>query len=67
MTIRVRELLTEIESLPAEEKQELLVSLAKDASASDQPAVQYVDHGRAMAIADRIFTERAELFEKLAA
>jgi len=61
MTVRVRKILDEIESLSAEERKELDASLT-DASAG----IHYIPQDEALAAADRILTERAELFRKLA-
>ncbi len=60
----VRQIITEIESLPREEQAEVWTHLQKQAEISGQ--VRYADYDEAMKVADRIFTERAELFRKLA-
>jgi hypothetical protein len=61
MTIRVRDILKEIEALSAEERKELEASMH-----SSVPRIQYVPQNEALEAADRILTERAELFKKLA-
>ena len=67
-----RQIIQEIEALPPEEKREVLASLQnrlKEETAiygAAKSAVHYLDHDEALRVADRIFTERAELFQKLA-
>jgi hypothetical protein len=67
--VTVRQIIQEIEALPSEQREEVLTLLVQKGAHRDSaaPAVQYADHDKAMQIADRIFTERAELFKKLAA
>jgi hypothetical protein len=64
----VRQIIQEIEALPAEGRREVLSSLQErvESKTSDASKVTFADHNEAMRIADRIFTERAELFQKLA-
>jgi len=61
MTVRVRQLIQEIEALSAEERKELEGSLRETDSKT-----QYIPQDEALEAADRIFKERAELFKKLA-
>jgi hypothetical protein len=61
MTVRVKQLMTEIEALSADERKELEASLQ-----TSTPGIQYIPRDEALAAADRILTERAELFKKLA-
>jgi hypothetical protein len=63
-----RQIIEEIEALPAEEQREVFVSLQERLENNDSSVekVTYVDQDKAMLIAERIFTERAELFQKLA-
>jgi hypothetical protein len=60
----VRQIIQEIETLSSEEQREIKAFLSDREQATD--AVQYADRDKAMVIADKIFTERAELFQKLA-
>jgi hypothetical protein len=57
-----RQIMDEIETLPFEEQRQVLFSLRERL----EDKVTYADHDRALRIADRILTERAELFQKLA-
>ena len=59
-----RQIIREIETLSPEEKSEIKAFLSDQEQATG--AVQFADQDKAMAIADKIFTERAELFQKLA-
>jgi hypothetical protein len=59
-----RQIIQEIETLPPEEKLEIKAFLLQEDQGGG--VVRYVDGDKAMAIADKIFTERAELFQKLA-
>ena len=59
-----RQIIQEIETLPAEEQRKVKAFLSEREQSTD--AVQYADRNKAMAVADKIFTERAELFQKLA-
>jgi hypothetical protein len=61
MTVRVRDILKEIEALSAEERKELEASLRETDS-----SIQYIPQDEALEAAERIFNERAELFKKLA-
>jgi hypothetical protein len=65
----VRQIIEEIEALPSEQRRELLGVLVKKEVEQTEgtPSVKYADHDEAMRMAERIFTERAELFKKLAA
>jgi len=60
----VRQIIQEIEALPAEEQREIKAFLSQQEQAGG--AIQYADRDKAMAVADKIFTGRAELFQKLA-
>ena len=64
----VRQIIREIEALPAEEQREVLLHLKEKGAeyGSATAPVRYLDHEEALRVADRIFTERAELFQKLA-
>jgi len=59
-----RQIIQEITTLSPEEQREIKAFLSEREQATG--AVQYADRDKAMAIADKIFTERAELFQKLA-
>jgi hypothetical protein len=59
-----RQIIHEIETLSPEEKLEIKAFLLHGESGAG--VIQYADRDKAMAIADKIFTERAELFQKLA-
>ena len=61
MTVRVKQLINEIEALSIDERRELEASLRTSDS-----GIKYIPHDEALAAADRILTERAELFKKLA-
>jgi hypothetical protein len=67
--VTVRQIIQEIESLPREQREEVVNLLVQNGAGREPeaPAVQYAEPDKAMEIADRIFTERAELFKKLAA
>jgi hypothetical protein len=60
----VRQIIQEIETLPPEEKLRVKAFFAQEEQASD--VVRYADCKKAMDIADKIFSERADLFQKLA-
>lgn len=60
----VHQIIQEIEKFSPEEKVEIKAFLSEQDKAAG--VVQYADRDKAMAIADKIFTERAELFQKLA-
>ena len=59
-----RQIIQEIEALPLEEQAEIRAHLLN--GSKDSAEVQYADRDKVMAVADKIFTERAELFKKLA-
>lgn len=59
-----RQIIQEIEMLTPEERLEVQSYFLKDASSAS--GVRYADQDKALAVADKIFTERAELFKKLA-
>jgi hypothetical protein len=59
-----RQIIQEIETLTPEEKSEIKAFVSDQKQ--DTGAIRYADGDKAMAIADKIFTERAELFQKLA-
>ena len=59
-----RQIIQEIETLPPEEQLEIKAFLLHRERGAG--VIQYADGDKAMAIADKIFTERAELFQKLA-
>jgi hypothetical protein len=59
-----RQIIQEIEALPPEELLEIKAFLLQ--GESPEGGVKYVDSAKALATADRIFTDRAELFQKLA-
>jgi hypothetical protein len=61
----VREILREIGELSKEERRELFTCLAD--IATRQASVKYANPEEVARAADKIFTERAELFRKLAA
>ncbi|MCE0498395.1 MAG: hypothetical protein LV481_10670 [Methylacidiphilales bacterium] len=62
------QIIHEIEALPIEEQREVLSRLQKRFEDQEATAakVTYADGGEVMRVADRIFTERADLFKKLA-
>jgi len=66
-----RQIIQEIEALPAEEQREVLSSLQerlKDEEATygtSAPVVRYLDHEAARPMIKEILTEHAELFRKL--
>jgi hypothetical protein len=57
-----RQIIQEIKSLSSEEQLEIKTFLLH----GEQGVVRYADREKALAVADKIFTERAELFQKLA-
>jgi hypothetical protein len=59
-----RQIIEEIETLSPEEQLEIKSFLLQGDKGAG--VVKYADGDKAMAIADKIFTERAELFQKLA-
>jgi hypothetical protein len=59
-----RQIIEEIEKLSPAERLEVQSYFSKDANAATN--IQYADQEKALAIADRIFAERGELFKKLA-
>jgi hypothetical protein len=59
-----RQIIQEIETLSAEEQSEIKAFLLQ--GEQDTDALRYANGDKAMAIADKILTERAELFERLA-
>lgn len=59
----VRQIIAEIEALPQAEQDELLHYFQKREAESQ---VQYVDPAKAKLISERIMTEHAGLFRKLA-
>jgi len=59
-----RQIIQEIETLSPAEKSEIKSFLLNGEKGSD--VIQYADGDQAMAVADKIFTERADLFQKLA-
>lgn len=61
-----RQIIREIEALPVEEQREVFSSLQERLAETKTDKVTYADRNEALRIADRIFTERAELFQKLA-
>ena len=65
----VRQIIHEIETLPAEEQREVLLHLKEksaDYSGSAAPAIKYVSKEEAKRASERIFDEYADLFRKLA-
>ena len=60
----VRQIIQEIEALPSQEQREIKEFFLHQEQGAG--AVKYADGDKAMAVADKIFTERAELFQKLA-
>jgi|HubBroStandDraft_1064217.scaffolds.fasta_scaffold1954384_1 uncharacterized lipoprotein YehR (DUF1307 family) len=62
------QIIHEFEALPLEEQREVLSQLQKRFENQQGTAakVTYVDRDAVLRIADRIFTERADLFKKLA-
>jgi hypothetical protein len=65
--VTVRQIIQEIDTLPSEQRQEVLQLLVKKEAEQTASDVKFADHDEAMGMADRIFSERAELFKKLAA
>ena len=63
-----RQIIQEIQVLPIEEQREVYASLRDQLGqhGADANEIIYADTDEAMRIAERIFTERAELFQKLA-
>ena len=63
-----RQIIHEIEALPAEEQSAVFSSLRERLEKAKPAAseVRYADIDEAMRVAERIFTERADLFKKLA-
>jgi len=63
-----RQIIQEIEALPAEEQREVLSTLQERVEnyPSTVAKITFADHDEALRVADRIFKERAELFQKLA-
>jgi hypothetical protein len=59
-----RQIIQEIETLSPEEQLEIKAFLLQGEQGAG--VIQYADGDKAMAIADKIFIERAELFQKLA-
>jgi hypothetical protein len=60
----VRQIIQEIQTLPPQEQGEIKAFfLSQDETTG---AVKYADREKALAAADKIFTDRAELFQKLA-
>jgi len=68
LPVTTRQIIQEIETLPPEEQREVFSSLQERLQKPQTAAgeVRYADFDEAMRIADRIFTERADLFRKLA-
>ena len=62
------QIIHEIEALPAEEQRAVFSSLRERLEETKPAAgeVRYADFDEAVRVADRIFTDRAELFKKLA-
>ncbi len=60
----VRQIIQEIETLAPEERREIKAFFLQGEQGAG--VIRYVDRDKAMAAADKIFTERAELFQKLA-
>jgi len=56
----------EIEMLPFDEQREVFSSLKERLEDKAPGTVAYADRDEALRMADRILTERAELFQKLA-
>jgi hypothetical protein len=59
----VRQIIEEYRKLPPKEQEEVRAELESGQSLGDVPQA---DYEKAMAAADRIFTDHAELFRKLA-
>jgi hypothetical protein len=59
----VRQIIQEIEALPAKEQREVLVHLTEKEAAN--PAIRYLDHEAARPMIKEILAEHAELFSKL--
>ncbi len=64
MTVRVKQLMTEIEALSAEERKELDASLRADAVRESGPT--YLSHEAAKPMIKEMLEEHSELFKKLA-
>jgi hypothetical protein len=65
----VRQIIHEIENLPAEEKQQVLLHLKEKApeySRPSEPAIRFASKEEAKRVSDGIFDEYADLFRKLA-
>jgi hypothetical protein len=65
----VTEIIELIKKLPREEQKQLFAfikSLVESEILHDESTVRYMDAGKAKAVSTEIFSERAELFRKLA-
>jgi len=63
------EVIEQIKKLPREEQEQVfdfVKSLANAETLHDEPTVRYMDARKAKAVSAEIFSERAELFRKLA-
>jgi hypothetical protein len=60
----VRQIMQEIETLSPAEQIEIKALLLQEEQGPG--VIRYVDQDKALAVADKIFAERAELFQKLA-
>jgi len=64
-----RQIIREIEALPAEGQREVLLHLKEKSaeySSSAAPAIRYASREEAKRVSESIFTEYADLFRKLA-
>jgi hypothetical protein len=61
--VTARQIIEEYRKLPPQEQEEVRAELEKRQSPGEIPRA---DYKKAMAVADRIFTDHAELFQKLA-
>jgi mRNA-degrading endonuclease RelE of RelBE toxin-antitoxin system len=63
------EIIEQIKKLPREEQEQVFAfirSLVESGALRDEPSVHYMDAAKAKAVSAEIFSERAELFRKLA-
>ena len=60
----IRQIMQEIETLSPAEQIEIKALLSQEEQGSS--VIRYADRDKALAVADKIFVERAELFQKLA-
>ena len=61
--VTVRQIIEEYRKLPPQEQEEVRTELEKQQSPGGVP---HADYKKAMTVADQIFTDHAELFQKLA-